>query len=536
MDLTTHGAGELHAPSRAVGIGFTLLMAAVALMVVGKSVLYDTLDPDLFWHLCVAQRVAAMPWPHPLVDDLSFSSLRQPWTPYSWLGELSMKFIWDWGGYRAALAIQSAMAAGVALFIGLAASETSAQAHQQVRRLTAALAAFVGAFIALPYLSFRPVTFTFLLLAMTSWLLTRDRRRGESSKTLWLLVPLTVLLTNIHLFAAMIPASLFALALGAWWEKRSNPTAEGARRFRRYSLLTAATAAGCLATPMLPGVIATAAHYQFEDVMVGSRYIQEMLPFYRASPLAPVAAAMALAVMFFAIRERKLLRAGEWLWIIGTIVATIRLGRFAPAFAIFAVPTLGATLPRLSDRVLGRPIAVSAILLVVLSSGVRIARAFPSADTPMAQWVNRLSAESSYPTEAANFVSTHVQPRSHHILNEFTWGGFLEWRLGNTYQTFLDGRTQLFSSSFWRSTYAATPEQRTAYLSTVVADAAVLPISGSILHESLCKLGWQVAYSDKTAEVLLPPSTVRTAEPSGAQSVPFGQAGGQRAPSSLGKI
>ena len=65
-----------------------------------------------------------------------------------------MKFIWDRGGYRAALAVECAMAAGIILFIGLAALETSAATHQEPRRLTAALAAFVGAFLALPYLSF----------------------------------------------------------------------------------------------------------------------------------------------------------------------------------------------------------------------------------------------------------------------------------------------------------------------------------------------------------------------------------------------
>jgi hypothetical protein len=502
----THGARESRSP-RAVGIGFGLLMACIALMAVGKSVLYDTLDPDMFWHLCVAERVAASHWPQPLVDDLSFSSLRQPWTPYSWLGELSMKFIWDRGGYRAALAIQCAMAAGVILFIGLAALESSAAAHQQPRRLTAGLAAFVGAFLALPYLSFRPVTFTFLLLAMSSWLLTRDRRTGESSKTVWLLVPLTVLLTNIHLFAAMVPASIFALVVGAWSERGRNPTDEATRRFRRYALLTAATAGACLLTPMLPGVIATAAHYQFEDVMVGSPYIQEMLPFYRANPLAPFAAAMAAGVLFFAVKERKLLRVGEWLWIIGTVIATVRLGRFVPAFAIFAVPTLGATFPRLSDRLLGKPIALVAMCILVIAYGVRIARAFPSAETPMSQWIDRISPESAYPTAAADFVASHISPRSGRILNEFTWGGYLEWRLGPAYQTFLDGRTQLFSAAFWKSTYAATPEQRTAYLSAVVADAAVLPISKSILDAPLRKLGWQTAYSDKTAEVLIPPSS-----------------------------
>ena len=181
---------------------------------------------------------------------------------------------------------------------------------------------------------------------------------------------------------------------------------------------------------------------------------------------------------------------------LGTIRSRFRYFRGANAGCHFAA------FVRSASRQAG---SVGRIFLLVVAYGVRIAR-FPSADTPMSQWIDRISPESAYPTAAADFVASHIPPRSGRILNEFTWGGYLEWRLGPTYQTFLDGRTQLFSAAFWKSTYAATPETRTAYLSTIVADAAVLPKSGSILRESLQKLGWTTEYSDKTAEVLVPPA------------------------------
>ena len=66
--------------------GFWLLIAMLALVAGGKAILYDTLDPDCFWHLRVAAQLE-----HdgigPIVDHLSFASSPQPWTPYSWLGE-----------------------------------------------------------------------------------------------------------------------------------------------------------------------------------------------------------------------------------------------------------------------------------------------------------------------------------------------------------------------------------------------------------------------------------------------------------------
>src|SRR5450432_4852554 len=89
-------------------MGFGLLIALLALFAASKVVVYDTLDPDCFWHLRVAAQL------HrdgigPIVDDLSFASSRSPWTPYSWLAELGMKKVWDIGGYRAAIATQALM-------------------------------------------------------------------------------------------------------------------------------------------------------------------------------------------------------------------------------------------------------------------------------------------------------------------------------------------------------------------------------------------------------------------------------------------
>ena len=63
--------------------GFILLIALIALAAGAKAILYDTLDPDLFWHLRVADQLSRQSFPGPLVDNLSFASMKTPWTPYS---------------------------------------------------------------------------------------------------------------------------------------------------------------------------------------------------------------------------------------------------------------------------------------------------------------------------------------------------------------------------------------------------------------------------------------------------------------------
>src|SRR5258706_13949677 len=83
-------------------IGCVLLIGLVVLFSGATTVLYDTLDPDCFWHLRVGQQLR-----HdgigPLRDSLSFASMREPWTPYSWLAEMAMSGLWGLVGRRAAL-------------------------------------------------------------------------------------------------------------------------------------------------------------------------------------------------------------------------------------------------------------------------------------------------------------------------------------------------------------------------------------------------------------------------------------------------
>jgi len=498
-----------HPSARAIRLGFGLLVAALAMMAVVKTLRHDTLDPDALWHLRVAEHLAALPYPHPIVDDLSFSSVRQPWTPYSWLAELAMRAIWHLGGYRAALLVQVAMEAAIVVFIALAALQVSNAACGEPRHLASAVAAFAGGFIALPYLSFRPVTFALLFLAVSAWILLRDRRLQERTAAPWLLIPLTALLTNCHLYAAFIPAALFALVAGAWWERR-HPAPQldprdARRRFKRYTILTVATAGAFLATPMLPGMLAQAWRYQFADLLVRSGVISEMTPFYRGTPLAWVAVSFVVATLACAVWQRRRLRAGELLWVAGAFLVMLRLGRFAPIFSIFAIPTLAATAPRLRDNVLATWVAHLTLAAFLITSAIRTFCVFPPVTMPMATWLNRLEADDiGYPTAAADFVANHMHARTHRLINELTWGGFLEWRLGDAYKVLLDGRSQLFPSEFWNRTYLGTPDQREAFLATISADAAILPNKGSIFHDALLGLGWKPVFTDKLSEVLVP--------------------------------
>src|SRR5947209_12391658 len=70
-------------------------------------------------------------------------------------------------------------------------------------------------FLSLPYLSFRPATAALVLLAACHVLLRRER-----SWTVWLVVPLTALLANIHLYVFLVPLWVAASVIGEAVERR----------------------------------------------------------------------------------------------------------------------------------------------------------------------------------------------------------------------------------------------------------------------------------------------------------------------------
>ena len=532
--------------------GAGLLLGLVLLVAAGKPILFDTLDPDCFWHLRVAEQLRAEGI-HPLVDHLSFASTRSPWTPYSWLAELGMSALWAMGGYRAAVLCQSALQglfvflifrccllaispkastavdASSEAFIGDRAfrvhqralyipspatpreamgpqTEITPAVEQDGRIFCAVLATAAAAILSLAYLSFRPVTAGLTLLALIAYVIFRDDRLGHRTRALWLVIPLTALLINIHLYAVIAPIWSFAVLIGAAISHLRTPAdhrPRWSRVVRRYSWLTIGASLACLATPMLPGVIATCLHYQYSDIMVASGKIAEMRAFY-AGPGGIVSAVVVAILLATLLRRRALFEPAHWALLLAAGLLLLRLGRFAPAFAIIAAPLFARAMPRLSGRLLERPAMKFVLAMILLVGCVNVVLKFPRADEPMQAWLNRHGPDApGYPCAAADFVANRVRPVHAKLINEFTWGGYLEWRLAN-FKTLLDGRTQLFQPDFWRNTYLGGDDRRAAYLATLDADAAILPARRSVFRDVLVRQGWTVKFEDDRAVVLMP--------------------------------
>ncbi len=492
-----------------------MLLAMFALVPVAKVVLWDTLDPDFFIHLQAANQMLR-DGVGPIVDSQSFMSIREPWTPYSWLAELLMKVIWDAGGFRAAMACHASMASGLICLYALAAITRISLPREEDGKgvlFRTILATAFAAFLSIPFLSFRPVTLALVIMAACVWLLVRDRVRHERTRAVWLVIPINAFLINIHLYAIIIPAWLLALWTGALielWRSPNSDKAESRRRLVRYTIIGFATALACFATPMLKGAIQSIVFYQTGDAMVAGPVVKEYQPFYAGTPGTISAVLVAIIVLCAIVRFRKL-RAGEIVWLIGSIVLLFRMGRFSPVFAMVAAPIFAATLPQLSDRVLGLAITRLSAMAAIGVALYQIVPALPWRSMTLDGYLTRNGPNMpGYPVRAAAYVEQNITPRTGRIINEYDWGGYLSWRLGPKYQVFIDGRTNLFTGEFWKTAYLGSVDDRIKILQAAHADAAILRTGDPRYQPILEGLGWRIAPGgiDGRATVMVPPDAV----------------------------
>jgi hypothetical protein len=154
--------------------------------------------------------------------------------------------------------------------------------------------------------------------------------------------------------------------------------------------------------------------------------------------------------------------------------------------------------------------------MVVIGTGLyRVWEEFPGPSMTFDHWLERNGAMMpGYPARAARFVEQVVPRRTGRMINEYSWGGYLSWRLGPKFQVLLDGRTNLIPPEFWRKSYLSkNPEEVGAFLASLDADVAVLPTGASRFQAPLEAAGWKVALLEPRATVLVPPGVpVETGE------------------------
>lgn len=473
----------------AIGLSTLALLFAVA------ASYRRVVDTDIGWQMATGRYVVEH-WQIPRTDVFSYTAQGQEW-------------IYPVGSGVAFYAAERAGGFAAITWIGVLACTTVVLLLlNSGGAATAALA-----LIAVPAVAYstlpRANMFSTALFAATLFILWRHHRIGHAP--LWLLPLLMAAWVNLHpgFFAGLAAiGAYFALDLFEWRRER----------LRQAAPWLAATVAATLLNPW--GVrLYTAITRQSLILETHRAFVTEWSrPKLRISGaldwrglestfwwlLFAAAAALALALW------RR--RFGPALVLAGTIAMALRFERFQGMFAIVVVIVAGAIFAELNRRVTPR-LVVPALAVAALFTAVRITDLVTNRYYFVQNELATFGAGPThwYPERAAAFIVRERLPGR--MFNAYDIGGYLMWRLGPDYPTYIDGRAVPFGPDvFFRYMSLLeypphSPEwQREAELRGI--NFAIFPVTrfaglASMLNPYCRSQSWRAVYVDETAAVFL---------------------------------
>ena len=261
----------------------------------------------------------------PVHDPFSFARPEAHWYAFEWLTEVIFALLNGWAGLK-----------GIVLLAGvvLAVTFTILLRHAIWRGANGLVAIFlmlVSASAASIHFHARPHIFTMLFLAVSLWILDRDRQ--APSQLVWILPLLTALWTNLHGGFFIFLVLLALLVAGSLLENRRDAT-------RRYALLLLLCGAVSLLNPYgvrLPmhvfDVVRSPALLSFVDEFKAPDFRSESHLAYM------VLLFLSVAIVVPLLRKRNITAV---LWILFLAYCSLTAARHIAIFVIVAGPIIAS--------------------------------------------------------------------------------------------------------------------------------------------------------------------------------------------------
>lgn len=286
-------------------------------------------DGDVGWHIRNGQWILAHhAVPHH--DLFSFSKPDAPWFAWEWLTDVIDGSIHRFAGLKGIV-----LMAGVVIAV-YATTLIRRMVWRGVHMFVAMIVALVGVGAASIHFLARPHIFTLLLLSISVWMVESDRQ--NPTRRIWLLVPMTVVWTNLHggflALIALLGVASVGMAVEAWIRHASF------RNAVRYGALTCACAAASIVNPYGIGLHKHVIEYLRSDWI--RNVIQEFQsPSFRNENMLQFEALLFLGLMVagFSFRRGRVV---EGLWIILFANMALSSVRHVPIYVTVTVPILAA--------------------------------------------------------------------------------------------------------------------------------------------------------------------------------------------------
>jgi hypothetical protein len=482
------------------------LLVVVFMAVIFTLATQPITDPDFWWHLKTGQYLVETR-SIPYTDIFSNSRFGSEWVTHEWLSEVIIYAVFRTLGLGGLIVVFSILV--IAAFCLVYERCRKRGAHIYV----AGFAILLGSLATMPTWGVRPQIFSLLLAAIFISFLDRYSHR-EAMSSIWWLAPLMVLWANLHAGFA-IGLVLIALTIAGllldWLLLRKDSLAEVWRRARPLCWLLII----CLAAVCLNPNGARLYTYPFETLTSHAmmQYIQE----WKSPDFHNVtfqALALLLLSTFSAVAmSKKRARAGELLMLAATAWATLRSARNVAFFALVATPLLAEhswnfiTSHRsykwfdpsekrepVEKSTLKILLNVLLLALVLAIAALGVARAVAEQPVTEAQ---------EFPAAAVDFILTHRPPQP--IYNEYTWGGYLIWKLYPDYRVYIDGRADVYGDRLveeWLEIHDGNTNWRQSLQDHGIRTVLVKPDAAlaSLLRQDN---GWRKVFEDRQAVIFV---------------------------------
>jgi hypothetical protein len=286
-------------------------------------------DGDVGWHIRTGEWILNHhAVPHH--DLYSFSKPDAPWYAWEWLTDVI-----DGSLHRAAGLKGIVLMAGVVIAL-FATTLIRRMVWRGVHLFVAMVVALVGVGAASIHFLARPHIFTLLLLSISVWMIEADRK--QASRRIWLLVPITVVWTNLHggflAVIAVLGVASVGIAIESWM---------GRANFRdalRYAGLTCACAAASLVNPYGYGLHQHVIEYLRSDWI--RNVIQEFQsPSFRNENMLQFEGLLFAGLIAAGMLFRRG-RVVEGLWILLFANMSLSSVRHVPVYVTVTVPIIAA--------------------------------------------------------------------------------------------------------------------------------------------------------------------------------------------------
>ncbi len=465
-------------------------------------------DADVGWHIRTGEYILDH---HtvPRTDLYSFSKPGAPWYAWEWLSDVIDAELFRAAGLKGVVLMAGLM---IVLFATILIRRMIWRGSHLFAALIVALLG-VGS-SSIHYLA-RPHVFTMVLLSIAMWMIEADLKKY--TPWIWLLVPMTVVWTNLHggflvLIAVLGLTAMGGLMTGVW---------------RRYTALAVCCAAASLINPYGFHLHQHAIEYLRSDWI--KTVVQEFQsPSFRNENMMQfeVLLIAGLSAVGLLLKRRRIIEA---LWILFFANQALSSARHVPMFVIVAAPVIAEEISGWWRQLTARagktsPVGIINQMSADFLPGFGRTTFWPAVVVLALVFIGKpIAWPADFPEEMFPIAMIHkhqAEILGTRVLTTDQWADYLIY-LDPRHKVFVDGRSDFYGAEIGNSflhLVAGQPEWRKT-MQKYDFKLVLLPKDTAIVQLLQTQTEWEVADEDGKHILLarkdtsVPPTGILNTEP-----------------------